>query len=176
MSALAIITGASKGLGRAVSYSFFLSFFTLFPLMRYDKGFFILFSFLIYTINTTIRIRRLDFTNMAVEAAKSLSLSRLVLVSRSKEGLEETNKHVLSSHPSLHSSIHSLDFSDLDHLENNLKALFKEVLLFLSFFYLKFLLSPILLLSFAFFLLLTSTSSWILASSSTSISSQTTAQ
>jgi len=81
MTALAIVTGASKGLGRA----------------------------------------------MAIGAANSLSLSRLVLVSRSKEGMEETNKLVLSSHPSLHSSIHSLDFSDLDRLENNVKALFKEL-------------------------------------------------
>eukprot|EP00026_Physarum_polycephalum_P012963 Phypoly_transcript_13316.p1 GENE.Phypoly_transcript_13316~~Phypoly_transcript_13316.p1 ORF type:complete len:261 (+),score=51.68 Phypoly_transcript_13316:112-894(+) len=81
MTALAIVTGASRGIGRAI----------------------------------------------AIEAAKSLSLSRLVLLSRSKEGLEETNATVLSSHPSLNSSVHVVDFSDLDRLENNLKSLFKEL-------------------------------------------------
>ena len=125
MTALAIVTGASKGLGRAVSFlsllSFLLSLFCFFSSL--------LFSFLAIFLLCILFLFKchIELAKIAIEAAKSLSLSQLVLVSRSKEGMEDTKKQIHSSHPSLHTSIHSIDFSDLDHLENNVKSLFKEV-------------------------------------------------
>ena len=77
---LAIITGASKGLGRAISEAFATSFYP----------------------------------------------AHFILLSRNIDGLHETEQVLARVLGSTFSS-HSIDFSDLDHLDANLDAVFKEV-------------------------------------------------
>jgi len=62
----------------------------------------------------------------ALEAANSLSLSHIALISRDKDGLHETQHAVSSQSPSVAASVHVVDFAEIDTLEASFRSILAQ--------------------------------------------------